>query len=162
MTPRGLVRGLVCDACVNLSGFDVPSSLFYQGPNLGASSSGWDPQALEEASSAQPSPLAVLACPSPLSAQPWPRPELKMQVTAAEAPRLTSHSQKDRKEQKGTGGLQGAHGGQTCTGHHSPAAGGMQCDVRPSEGGSLRWVVAAGGGDNSRGEGHTDMTPERK
>lgn len=41
------------------------------------------------------------------------------------SPRLTSHGQKDRKEQKVTGGLQGPHGGQTCTGHHSPGAGGV-------------------------------------
>lgn len=102
-------------------------------------------------------PALPFGCPVPSCSLPSPGPELKTQ-DSGRSPRLTSHSQKDRKQQKVPGGLQGPHGGQTCTGHHSPAAGGMWCDVQPSEGGSLRWVVAAGGGDSSREEGQTDMT----
>lgn len=43
-----------------------------------------------------------------------------------------------------------------CAGHLSPGAAGMWGDGQASEGGSLRWVVAAGGGDSSREEGHRD------
>lgn len=104
-----------------------------------------------------PSLSLCLCCPFLPSAQPRPQHELRQ---PQKHPQLTSHSQEDRKEQKAPGGLWGPHGGQTCTGHHSPGAGGPWCDVQPSEGGSLRWVVAAGGGDSSRGEGRIDMAAE--
>lgn len=74
---------------------------------------------------------------------------------------LNPPSQEDRKEQKAPGELRGPHGGQMCTGHHSSGAGGTWCGVQPSEGGSGRWVVAAGGGDSSREEGRIDMAAER-
>lgn len=74
-----------------------------------------------------------------------PKLSLGTQEAVTEAPtQLTTHSQKERQEQKPVGRSKDAHDAGDAAGHQGTRADGIWCSVQPSEGGSLRRLVARG------------------
>lgn len=127
--------------CPVATPLESPHPRFCQRPDLGGPGPGRDPQVLGSWGSASlhlpfDSPSTLLS--ALLQAEP------RDGGGSCRSPQLTTHSQEERQEQEPVGRSKDPHDAGDAAGHQSSRAGGIWCSVQPSEGGSLRWVVAGG------------------